>query len=183
MATVLDVGLIQYFDVVFPVLLVFALVFALLHKTKVIGDAPGINAIIAVASAMMILLSDTIVDMINFMIPWFVIVIIFFILMILIFQMFGLKEASLESAVKDKSVYWAIIGISAVIIVAAFGSVLGQSFTEASFQEGEVIETAEGGVATASFEQNITATLFHPKMLGLMVIFAIVIFAVALLSG
>ena len=80
MVTVLDVGLIQAFDIIFPVLLVFALVFAVLQKTKVIGDSVGINSIIAVAVAFMVMLSDTLVQMISFMVPWFVVVIIFFIL-------------------------------------------------------------------------------------------------------
>jgi hypothetical protein len=184
MATFLDVGLIQAFDVIFPVLLVFALMFALLQKTKVVGESVGINAIIAVAVAFMILLSDTLMQMINFMVPWFVVVIIFFILLILIFQMFGAKEADLASAVKDKAVYWTIIGIGIVILLAAFGNVLGQSFTEQAFQPGENTTINDGtGVASSSFEDSITATFFHPKVLGLVIMFAIAIFAVAFLSG
>ena len=183
MATVLDLGLIQAFDVIFPVLLVFALVFAVLQKTKIIGESLGINSIIAVAAAFMILLSDTIVQIINFMVPWFVVAIIFFILMLLIFQIFGAGEADLASAVKDKSVYWAIIGVSIVILLAAFGHVLGQSFTELAFEEGQNVTAGEGSVASSDFEGSVTATLFHPKVLGLVIIFIIAVFAVALLSG
>ena len=47
MATFLDVGLFSYFNVIFPVLLIFALVFALLQKTKILGTNITINAIIA----------------------------------------------------------------------------------------------------------------------------------------
>ena len=83
MVTVLDLGLIQAFDVIFPVLLVFALVFAIFQKTKVVGDSVGINSIIAVSVAFMVLISDTLTQIINFMVPWFAVVIIFFILLIL----------------------------------------------------------------------------------------------------
>lgn len=185
MATVLDLGLIQTFDVIFPVLLVFALVFAVLQKTKVVGESVGINSVIAVVIAFMVLLSDTLVQMINFMVPWFVVVIIFFILLILVFQIFGAKEADLASAVKDKAVYWTIIGIGIVILLAAFGNVLGQSFTEQAFQAGGGNVTASDGtgVASTSFEGSVTATLFHPKVLGMVIMFAIAIFAVAFLSG
>ncbi|HLD72017.1 MAG TPA: hypothetical protein VJA23_00380 [Candidatus Nanoarchaeia archaeon] len=183
MATLFDVGLIQTFDVVFPVLLVFALVFALLQKTKAIGESVGVNAIIAVAAAFMVLMSDTLVQMINFMVPWFVVAIIFFVLLILIFQIFGTKEADLTKAVKDKAVYWSIIGIAIVILLAAFGNVLGQSFTEQAFQEEGNLTASDGSVASSSFEGSLNATLFHPKVLGLIIIFAIAIFAVAFLSG
>ncbi|HIG93153.1 TPA: hypothetical protein HA242_05915 [Candidatus Woesearchaeota archaeon] len=185
MATLFDIGLLRSFDVVFPFLLVWALVFALLQKTKVIGQSMGINSVIATVAAFTVLLSQTAIDIINFMIPWFVIALIFFVLLILIFQTFGAKEEHVLSALqKDKAIGWVIVGVALVIMIAAFGNVLGQKFTESAFQGTSVNATTNAnGVATANFQQNITATLFHPKVLGLMVLFAIAIFAVALLSG
>lgn len=185
MATVLDVGLLNYFSVIYPFLIVFAIVFALLQKTKVIGESMGINALLAVVMGILVVISKTATEMINFMAPWFVVVVIFLVLMLFVFQTMGAKDADIASAVKDKAVYWTLIGIALVILVAAFGKVLGQSLTEASVQSGEgaLNVTGEGGVATGDFQQNVYATLFHPKVLGLMVLFAIAIFAVAFLSA
>lgn len=193
MATILDVGLLQSFDFIFPVLLVFAIVFAVLQKTKVIGDSIGINSIIAITAAFMVLLSEDLVKMINFMVPWFVFAIIFFILLILIFQMFGAKEADITAVLKaDSAISWTIIGIALVIVFAAFGNVLGQKFTEASFQQGtatmgvvngSINATVGTGVSSANFQQNIYSILFNTKVLGLMVLFGVAIFAVALLTG
>ncbi|MBI4983649.1 hypothetical protein HZC32_03320, partial [Candidatus Woesearchaeota archaeon] len=190
-ATVLDVSLLGYFSNIYVFFIVFAIVFALLQKTKVISDALGINAIVAVAASLLVLLSKTLVDIINFMVPWFAVVIIFLVLMILIFMTFGAGEKDIASAVKDKTLMWTLIGIGIVIIVAAFGNVLGQSLTEASFQSTTGPNTigltnatgGESGVATKSFQQNIYSTLFHPKVLGLIILFAVAIFAIAFLSG
>ncbi len=182
MATFLDVGLLAYFDVIYAVLLVFALVFAALQKTKVIGDSLAVNSIIAVVAGILVALSRDVVEIINFMIPWFVIAIIFFVLIILIFQIFGLKETDLAAAAKDKAVYWTILGIAIVIFVAAGATVFGQRFVEAGDSTGEINAT-DGGVATGSFEANIYATLFHPKILAMLVLFGVAIFAIALLSG
>ena len=182
MVTVLDLSLIRSFDVIFPVLLVFALVFSILQKTKAIGDSVGMNSLIAVAVSFMMLLSDTLIEMINFMIPWFVVMIIFFILMILMFQVFGASETDVAGALKDKALQWSLIGVGLVILIAAFGHVLGQSLVEAGGHPTTQQVSADG-VATGDFEQNITATMFHPKVLGMIVLFAIAIFAVALLSG
>jgi hypothetical protein len=185
MATFLDIGLLQEFSVIFPILLVFSLVFALLQRVKPLGDSMGINAVIAVTAAFMVLLSETLTQMINFMVPWFVVVFIFFLLLLLIFQIFGATEADFHTVVKDKAVYWAVIGIALVILMAAIGQVLGQSIGPYLDEEGNSNTTISGGsdVATGDFETNVTATLFHPKVLGLMIIFAVAIFAIAFLGS
>src|SRR3989338_6922645 len=174
MASPLDLGILQLFDFIFPVLLVWAFVFALLQKTEVIGKSIGINAIIASVTALTILLSRTVIDLINFMIPWFAIAIIFFILMVLLFMIMGAEK---NIAYQDKTIQWVLVAVGILIVVAAFGKVLGQSLLEQGAQAGTVIEgqnTANGG-----FQQNIYATLFNPKVLGLLVVFAIVGFSVA----
>ena len=179
MVSPLDLGILQLFDFIFPVLLVWAFVFALLQKTEVVGKSMGINAIIASATSLTILLSRTAIDLINFIIPWFAIAIIFFVLMVLLFMVMGAKDVT---AYKQTNVQWILIAVGILIVVAGFGKVLGQSVLEQSAQTGDVIEGQEA-VAGSDFQQNIYATLFHPKVLGLLVVFAIVVFTVALISG
>jgi hypothetical protein len=186
MATVLDLGLIRAFDVIFPVILVWALVFALLQKSKAISENPSINAIIAVAAAFMILLSDAAIDIINFIMPWFTVAIIFFTLLLLIFYVFGLKDDQLSAVVSDKGVYWTLIGVGIIIILAALGNVFGQELTEQSFvdSDGNTINIdRDAGVATGNHEQNLVNTLFHPSVLALMLLFGIAIFTTFLLTG
>ncbi len=179
MASPLDLGILQLFDFIFPVLLVWAFVFALLQKTEIIGKSMGINAIVASAASLTILLSRTAIDLINFIIPWFAIAIIFFVLMVLLFMIMGAKDIT---AYTQTNVQWVLIAVGILILVAGFGKVLGQTLLEEGAQAGTVVEGAEG-VATTGFQQNVYATLFHPKVLGLLIVFAIVVFTVALLSG
>ncbi len=191
MATVLDLSLLQTFDFIFPFIFVWALIFAILQKTGATGKAVGIDAIIATVIGFMSIMSRGIIDMINFMIPWFAVTIIFFVLLLLLFQLFGAKEGDIFNALKsDKSITWIILGIGLVIIFAALGNVFGQSFTEQAF-DGETATTitANGtigtttGVATPNFQTNITGILANPKVLGMIILFAIAVFAIALLSG
>ncbi len=179
MVSVLDLGLLQVVDFIFPFLLVWAFVFALLQKTKIVGEALAVNALIATAIGFTVLLSRTVIDLINFMIPWFAIAIIFFVLLLLLFMIMGYKDVT---AYTDPGVRWVLIAVGILIAFAAFGKVMGQSLLEEGAQAEAVVEGAEG-VATGGFQQNIYATLFHPKVLGLLVIFAIAVFTVALLSG
>ncbi len=178
MVTVLDLGLLKVVDFIFPFLLVWAFVFALLQKTEVVGKALGVNALIATVVGFTVLLSRTVIDLINFMIPWFAIAIIFFVLMILLFMVMGYKDVN---AYQDPALRWVLIAVGILIVFAAFGKVLGQSLLEQGAQAGTVVEGTD--VAGGGFQQNIFATVFHPKVLGLLVLFAIAVFTVALMSG
>ena len=173
MATVLDVGLLEYFSAIFPVILVFALVYAVLFKAKVIGDKPAINAIIAIVAGLLMLLSEKAIQVLNFMIPWFAVVIFFFVLMILLFKIFGLKDESLQSAIKDKAVYWAFIGICMAIIGVSFANAFGQ----------EALEAGSGDGAAGDFQSNIFRIIQHPKILGVIVIISIAVMSIAVLTG
>ena len=180
MATILDVNLLQSFDFVFVILLVWTASFAILHKTKMLGENTAINSTVATAIALLFLLSRTAIDVVNFMIPWFAVAIIFLFLMILIFMMFGASGEDVINTLKNKdSIQWVLIGIGLLIIIAAFGNVLGQKFL---VEGSPSVSGTNATVAGSDFEQNVQATLFHPKIIGLLTLFGVLIFAVALLT-
>ena len=196
MATVLDLGLVNYFSSIYPVLIVWAIIFALLQKTKVIGQSMGINGIISVVIALMTLLSPTLVAIVNQMVPWFAMLIIFIVLVMLAFMTFGAKEADIASIIKNTTFLWIMIGACLLIFGAAVANVMGQQLTEASFGDGTVNSVnngslpanaageipATGSTATPNFQSNIFAIATHPKVLGMVILFAVMIFAIALLT-
>ncbi|MFC1801758.1 hypothetical protein ACFLZB_04825 [Nanoarchaeota archaeon] len=187
MATFLDVGLLQYFSVIFPVLLVFAIVFAILTTTKILGENKTINALVAVVLALMVLLVPDIVDVINFMAPWFVLVFIFLILLILVYRILGATEKDIGDFIKtDRPIKWAIFAVGLIILLAALGTVFGQKvgpYLGGAETSNVTTDDIQSGVATGNWEQNLFATLFHPKILGVILIFAIAIFAIVLLGA
>jgi hypothetical protein len=188
MATVLDVSLLQSFDIVFAAVLVFAIVFAILSKTKLITDNVTFNALIAAVISFLVMLSNTVVQIVNLMIPWFVLVIILLLLLLLIFQVMGASDKNIFEAMKsEKIIIWALLGVGMLIFVIAAGYVLGQD--AGPYLTGESNTTSDGttisgsSTGTADFGTNVTATLFHPKVLGIFVIFGIIITAVLLLTS
>ena len=183
MATIIDVGILEPFSIVFPMIFIWAMVFALLQKTEIFKKSIALDAVIAFAVSFMVLLSKTAVDIINFIIPWFAVAVIFFVLLLLIFMVFGAKEKDIFEYMKnDKGVGWVIVGLGVIIIFAGFGNVLGQDFLQ---QQGTAIDTVatDGSTTTENFQGNVTAIFTHPKVLGLIVLFGIAVFAIALLSG
>ena len=118
------------------------------------------------------------------MIPWVAVAIIFFTLIILVFMVFGGTEGDIREYMKDSTtVGWIIIGVFIIILLAGVGKVAGQTFTDLAFDERSAVNATSGSGAGDSFEGNIAAIVFNPKIIGFAVIFTIAIFAVLLLSG
>ncbi len=182
MATILDLGLVSGFSIVFSWILIFVIIFAVLQKNGFITKSLGLNGAIAAIAAFLVSFSKPAVAIINNIIPWLTIAIIFGILLLLLFHVFGLREEALPELIKDKAVYWAILGVVIVIILGAIGQVFGQSFTEAAFESGQVADSEANGASTGSFQANLYSILFNPKVLGVIVIFVIAVFAVFLLT-
>jgi len=186
MATFLETGLLNYFSIVFPALLVFVLIFALLQKIKILGESKSINALVAIALGFIVLLSENILSLINFAAPWFVIFFIFMVLLLVVFKLMGASDENIASVIRnDKIVQWAIIAISLIIVASALGNVYGQKLLPLTAEEN-VTEAVEDGeitsVATTSYRTNVAAVFFHPKMLGLVFLLLVAVFTIALIT-
>lgn len=104
--------------------------------------------------------------------------------------MMGATDKDILGALKgDKTIQWALFGIAIVILIASLGSVFGEKLLPITQPTDQTAPgtTTEGGTtvssAGSSYTSNIYATLFNVKVLGMILIFLIAIFAVAFLSG
>lgn len=174
------------FSLIFPFLFVLVLIYAVLAKTKILGENGIVQGVVALAVAILFMFSKKAVTVISLMAPWFVILFVFIIFTILAFMLFGVKEADFVSLVKDSAysttvVYWII----ALILIIVLGSISSVSFTGA--EEGTVIqEGGDVGMAGEVTEKGsgaFWATLFHPKVLGLIMILLIAMFTLQRLAN
>lgn len=176
MATFLDIGLVQNFSIVFSFLFVYVVIFSILEYSKLFGESKGIHAIMALAVAVIAILSGRVVQLISTMAPAFVVGIFFIFFLFLIYRMFGVEESWIKNAIvgpEGDAYYWVII-IGVLIVMASVAMVYGDTllaFTSAN-------TTAQGAIGT-----NIGATIFHPKVLGFIFFMLMAIFAVWLLSA
>ena len=69
------------------------------------------------------------------------------------------------------------------IEVILAGPQIPREIAYTAIQEGADVIDREGGSATSDFTSNITQIIVNPKVLGLITIFGIAIFAVALLTA
>ena len=114
-----DFGL---FDVVLPFLLVFALIFAILEKTKILGtegkDQPkrNLNTIVAFVIAMITVATNKIVTAINTALPNIVLIIVAFVsFLMMVGTFYGSGEFNF--AEKHKKYLAAFVGVSLILLI------------------------------------------------------------------
>ncbi len=197
MATFLDVGLLEHFGVIFVILLIFLILFGLLEYIKAFGEAKkGLHAIIALVVALLFLVSKIATNMVKMMVPWFMVLAIFLFFTMFLIRMFGVKEKHMLELIKDPNVHPWIIIFVVLILFLSLGNAFGQSLLERgeaakiptnySAQEpGTGLEPAEQGITsttTTSFTTNLLNTLRHPKVLGMLFVFLVAVFALIFLT-
>src|SRR4030042_1766697 len=189
MTTLLQVDLLENFGVVFVVLLVFLILFGLLEYIKAFGEGKrGLHGMIALVVGVLFLVSKIATKIVSFMVPWFMVAAIFIFFLLFLVRIFGVGEGDMKKLIGDPNVYPWIIAISVLIIVFAFSSVFGQSLLESGGGTTSTNYTAGGtdygttSTTTPSFSTNMLNTLRHPKVMGLLFVFLVGMFALIFLT-
>ena len=195
MATFLDIGLLENFGVIFVILLVFLLVFGLLEYFKAFGEArKGLHALLAFVIALLFLVSKVASRMVSMMVPWFMVIAIFIFFTLFLVRIFGVEESSIKKLAGNKDVYPWLIVFAMLILLLSLGNAFGQSLLES----GEGVQTptnysqGSGGLqpaqpgtrstTTSSFTTNLLNTLRHPKVMGLLFVSLVGMFALIFLK-
>lgn len=192
MATPLDISLIRQFDVIFPFLLIFVMVYAGLSFMKAFKDNKAIHAILAFVLSFLTLFSPLAIRTVNIMSPLFVILMIFILFALMIFMTLGPSESDVLKVLKSKEYQFTWYWILAFILLIGFGSF----FKAVAETQGGVpgyggTPGAPGQVAPAGppiqgdpgQEADFYKTLFHPKVLGLIFIMLLGLFTINRLAS
>jgi hypothetical protein len=182
MATILDLGALKAFDKVFTFILVTVIIYAFLSKTDYFKNERRVfAAIIALVVGVLTLTSGLVIQTVNLMAPWFVLLVIFAMFMMLAFMMFGFSLDDVKKFIESGNfgvgnwIMWlvVIIGIGSLVYVwdqqAGFGELT---------QEGNV--SAEQAAQAESY--GFWQTLFHPKILGMALVMLVAFFTIKFLS-
>ena len=205
MATFLDVSLIGTFGNIFIVLLVFLIVFGILEYIKAFGpERKGLHGIIALVIGLLFLISKTASNMIRMMVPWLMVLAIFLFFGMFMIRMFGRTEADMRKLIADPQLYPWIIVLLVLILIFSLGNAFGQSLLERGEgttptegtgsvdgtgtvvgPDGTPLQTPTAGTTsttTSSFSTNMLNTIRHPKVLGMIFIFMVGMFALMFLT-
>ncbi len=210
MATILDAAFAGNFSIIFIFLFIYAIVYGLLEYGKPFGSVSagrGLNALIALGVAVMAVVFEPVILLIRFMIPWFLVLALILFFMLFGFRIFG-GEADVSKWVLGKTSparTWIIV-VTIIIVVFGLSSAFGQSglekglegdtssttteFSDDGYDTTEFIEDTGLGntgvtgtnVATDDFNTNVLNTIVNPKVLGLIFVLLVGVFAMFFLS-
>ncbi|RME54180.1 hypothetical protein D6777_04610 [Candidatus Woesearchaeota archaeon] len=175
MATILDIGILNYFVPAFVFLLIYGIVLAILEKTKIFGDNKAINQILAFSVGVLFILTPDLVGVIRIITPWFTIMWIFIFLIIAIFLFVGISQGDVAKAFREKTLIWIIVVISIGIFIFAL--------TQAYGTQIHSIYAGENATEQSGLNQAIGQILFHPRVLGMLFLLVVAAQAVKMISG
>jgi hypothetical protein len=183
----ISLDLLEHFSPVILFLLVFALVYGILQWAKILGESRPLHSIIAFLSSFFIaVFSEPARTMIRFIIPWFMVLAIFIVLSIMLYKVFGATDSDVRSVIKNRpDVQWTLFIIIIIIVLGALSQAYGQSqlgITNSTDTRIDVGNPDTKDTASGSFNQNLGATFYHPKVLGTIFLFLVGAVTVAFLS-
>ncbi|MBN2881869.1 hypothetical protein JXM83_07515 [Candidatus Woesearchaeota archaeon] len=193
MATFLDIGLLYNARIIFVVVFIFALIYGVLSKTKALGENKTIYIWIAVTVSLLFAFSANAAKFLDVVIPPFVIFIIMVFIMLTVFIFMGGKADAFHtifSAYNPSMMgYWILI-ISLLILAGGLGKVYFDPSTsstdtitvESNSTGDSAIQVADGDNIGTQGEAALWDTIFHPQVLGFILIMLIATFSVMFLS-
>ncbi len=167
---VLQTSVLSFFLPAFTFLLILVVLFAILNKTKILGEDARVQWVAAFSIGMIVLFSAKTVEFINFLTPWFAVMAIFLLFIFMIPMFLGKQTQDIWSAIGG---HYMVIIISILIVVIAISVVFEPVFTPFRDSNGEGGKTIGG---------EVLRTLFHPRILGAIFILIIASFAIRNIS-
>ncbi|RLE39354.1 hypothetical protein DRJ17_01375 [Candidatus Woesearchaeota archaeon] len=189
MASLLDLSLAQHFAVIFALLFIFVVVYAILQYTKFLEADKNVHALIAFIVAFLFILSPQAINAVTNFAPWFTMFFVFATFFIAAYTLFGIKTEDIAKVIKHPTAAWTLGILAFVVGAAAIGAAFGQTFLEFGAKAGIPGVTEPGEITdlpintTAGYVANVQRTLFDPKVIGLFFVMAIAIATIKLLAG
>ncbi|MBS3165243.1 hypothetical protein J4439_07480 [Candidatus Woesearchaeota archaeon] len=176
-SSIVDLGILEGLSAIFMVILVFVLIYALLQKTQALGGKPSLDAFIAIAVSMIMLISSTVMEIIAKMTPILVLLLFMAMFLLIATRFIGVEDSSIVTMLGGQNAAWWFIVVGILVFLGAAGQVVGPLL--ASGSPAEAVQPSEpGATGTGDYSTDLRNTLFHPTFLGMIVLLLIGSFTV-----
>ncbi len=192
----ISISLLEHFSPILLFILVFALLYGIFQWAKILGENKALHSIIAFLVAIFVtVFSQGARDMIEFIIPWFTMLAILIVFSIMLYKIFGVSDSDMRKVIARPQMYWTLFIIIIIIVLGALSHAFGQTqlqittntsgtSTQGSSSTG-IINAGNPGTSdttSGSFNQNLGATFYNPKIIGTLFLLLVGALAVAFLS-
>jgi len=170
MATFLDVTGLQQFSSIFVFLFVWIVVYAILSNLQIFQGNKAISAIVGLIVGLFTLFSPIAVGAIEYMAPWFGFLLVAAIMGMVGFKMLGISGTEYLGGASAK------FGMIMIVLIFVTIGLAGYTRDAVSIP-GDNESTEDNPDYTGA------SALWHPKVLGIVMIFLVAIFTIILLAG
>ena len=171
MATFLNALLLSRFNGLIVFLFVFTIVYAVLQKGNLLKNK-NLNALIAFTFAFLSVLNPNIVKFIMYLVPWFFVVILVTLFLIIGFMLMGLEESKMKLALGSWGPFHTtFIGFVGFVIIIVLFEIYGGKGSSAAGQ------AAQGGAVST------VQVLVQPQVMALIFVFLTAAMAVFFLTS
>ena len=201
MATPLDTTLFGDIGGIFPFLLVLVVGYGILEYINLFKSR-GLNMLIAFVLGVMVILSPIVRETLNMAAPWFVLLFLFIIFGLMAFMAMGATSDDIKGIISSGEYRYINFWIATLVLIIAIGSLttvlarhggVGEeldtghntdsqmtgdgSSSGTGGSDGSSAESSQGGTVEEDDQQDaFWDTLFHPKVLGFLLIMLIAVF-------
>ena len=143
------------YRVLFPFLLIFAITYGVISKTKFFGENQTVYIIVSAVVAFVFVLSAKAVEFINVLIPFVILFLVIILFIMIVTASTGVKVDAMVNSITKGG--WIVILVMLVIIILTVNTIVFPDL-------GEESSNGFGGIITA---------LISPTVIGLIVLFAV----------
>jgi len=161
-----DIG---FYDVVFPFILILAVVYGLLKKLDWF-KSEAVNVVIATMVAMVFISATKAIEFLRNLLPVITGVVVVILLVMIIFMFMGVPQSVITETLQTPMGGGVILIVVLIIVFAALGSTYSGSLT--SINEGDSGTTgsnATGGGQVGGLGKTTIKTLFNPVIMALII--------------
>jgi hypothetical protein len=184
----INLELLEHFAPILLMILVFAIVYGVFQWAKILGDNKILHGIIAfIISLFVSIFSESARTVIRILVPWLSVLAIALVFGIMLYKVFGATDDDVRSVIKNRTdIQWTLFIVILVVFLYALSQAFGQQQLDINTDPNTEVNipgnpgTTETG--SGSFNQNLGATLYHPKVVGTLFLLIIGAMTVAFLS-
>jgi hypothetical protein len=176
MATpIISFGFLALFKPVFIFLFIFALFYAVLNKTEILGANKGIQFLVSFSVAMLFMFAADPLEFVDLVIPWLGVLLIVFMSFVVLFMFIGIKGETIVGAISQPGISWTLIITLIVLLVIALTKVFGA-------QVASLTQDLPDGADDKNFMSDVGEIVFSTKVLGMFLLILIAAMAIRALG-
>jgi hypothetical protein len=174
----IDLTLLGFLLPIFTFLLVFALGYALILKTNILGEKPNkvIALVVALSLGALATFAGRAHTILELAIPWMALLLVVGIIIFSFYGFLGVEEKRVWNMIGRPVIVLLVATIFIISIIMTYDDILGsagEGETKTVIDGGEAIDVVSDGGSGNKFADSAVAALVHPRVFGAIILLII----------